>query len=270
MMAQKICILGGWELAYDDSSAMCRWPAGWTDRCVEDAVALVRQEKNGWNWYLFLSTDNKESPFINDVENNQWDAMVACDQMYLSLVSQADDLISILSRYCGERGTSESAKETLLRIIQERDDALSALKATEDAVNITAAHETGVLPYETSAKASASAWKIADALRQKILCDKNALSVVTPFNTQSYLQKKGWVRRENKNDSRISYWERQGFEVLVPLVTSPPDYSQRIKELIDTLAIIENRSPEAVLADIASGMVGSFLDDHAQTPSPST
>lgn len=47
------------------------------------------------------------------------------------MANTEDRLVQILQRYCGERGDSEGAVETLERIIRERDDRATKIVALE-------------------------------------------------------------------------------------------------------------------------------------------
>lgn len=64
----------------------------------------------------------------------------------------------------------------------------------------------------------------------------------------SWLQFKGW-ENVNPEGSRLSLWRRESDEVAVPLLTDAPDYWRRWRDLVQSLAEIEQSTPEAVLEE---------------------
>ena len=69
-------------------------------------------------------------------------------------------------------------------------------------------------------------------------------------NLERYLRATGWMSDESGDDQRRRRWERYGFSVDTPAWTGFTDYARRIGDVVQTLARVEDRYPDAVLDDL--------------------
>ncbi len=80
--------------------------------------------------------------------------------------------------------------------------------------------------------------------------DADILRLLRPLNVTSYLRTNGWTLAEFQED-RYSVWTREDdLEVLLPLRSDFRDFARRMAELLQTLALVEDRSQLDILSDL--------------------
>ncbi|BAC90679.1 hypothetical protein [Gloeobacter violaceus] len=89
------------------------------------------------------------------------------------------------------------------------------------------------------------------------ILDTKVLQSVQPHQVVAYLGKKHWHEQRHFGE-RATIWvlgngsPEQAFEVLVPTDPEARDFSDRIHDVLQTLAIAENRSQEEILFDLVT------------------
>ncbi|MGB7444181.1 MAG: hypothetical protein WA919_24200 [Coleofasciculaceae cyanobacterium] len=84
--------------------------------------------------------------------------------------------------------------------------------------------------------------------------DSKIIKTIEPQKLRDYLQAHGWYKdRPFLNNATV--WlkqdsERGEFEILLPLKQDVRDYAPRIREAIETLEIVENRSQVDILSEL--------------------
>ena len=80
--------------------------------------------------------------------------------------------------------------------------------------------------------------------------DKEAIQAISPMDAASYLRAKDW--HQIQSGERASLWStRDGaFEVFLPLDTTAGDYALRMGDLLQTLALAEERSQIQIYRDL--------------------
>ena len=82
--------------------------------------------------------------------------------------------------------------------------------------------------------------------------DAKTIGLLLPLEVAAYLKAKGWQAQPVKGSASV--WTvvsaGENYEAQIPLDQSVRDYALRMGELLDTLAIAENRSQAAVLTDL--------------------
>jgi hypothetical protein len=85
-----------------------------------------------------------------------------------------------------------------------------------------------------------------------IVSDAEALQRLTPTAAATYLVRTGWNRMGERNAGTV--WIRQldggDCHLLQPEDATSPDYALRMSEMVTTLALAEDRSEPAILADL--------------------
>jgi hypothetical protein len=80
--------------------------------------------------------------------------------------------------------------------------------------------------------------------------DAHALGAVRPVDLLAYLRFTGWTQQDAR-PGRVSVWTRPGdLEVVVPLAKEFGDFSARIADAVQTLALVEDRSQSEILLDL--------------------
>src|SRR6266536_1870797 len=83
--------------------------------------------------------------------------------------------------------------------------------------------------------------------------DRAALGALRSDDVNAYLAAQGWRRLDDFR--RMARWVRpdeHDFEVLVPLEPRLADFTARVRDLVESLGIAEERAPEIVLRDLLS------------------
>jgi hypothetical protein len=83
-----------------------------------------------------------------------------------------------------------------------------------------------------------------------IIRDAETLRTLRPLELLAYLRSTGWRAAESPT-SRASVWNREDFEVDVPLSDQLKDFALRMSEVMATLSVAENRSQLEILRDLA-------------------
>ncbi|NJO30054.1 MAG: hypothetical protein HC874_22870 [Richelia sp. SL_2_1] len=72
---------------------------------------------------------------------------------------------------------------------------------------------------------------------------------IDPHQVETYLIAHGWVQQQQTGD-KASIWLLDGFEILLPLKPEIIDFSRRMGEVVETLALKENRSQIEIFSDL--------------------
>lgn len=64
---------------------------------------------------------------------------------------------------------------------------------------------------------------------------------IDPQQVETYLVANGWQQQQKQAD-KASIWTLDGFEILLPLKPEIIDFKRRMAEVVETLALSENRS----------------------------
>jgi len=72
---------------------------------------------------------------------------------------------------------------------------------------------------------------------------------IDPHQVETYLIAHGWVQQQRTGD-KASIWTLDGFEILLPLKPEIIDFPRRILEVVETLALKENRSQIEIFSDL--------------------
>lgn len=83
--------------------------------------------------------------------------------------------------------------------------------------------------------------------------DPNILKNIDPQQVETYLRRNCWHQQQKNN--KASIWTKadsqgDGFEILLPLQPDIIDFSRRMGEVLETLAIAENRSQIEIFSDL--------------------
>ena len=80
--------------------------------------------------------------------------------------------------------------------------------------------------------------------------DRRRLNHVEIDRLERCLHAAGWTPDETTGDWKQRHWERPGHVVAVPQWTGFADYRQRIADVVETLARVEGRYPDAILDEL--------------------
>ena len=72
---------------------------------------------------------------------------------------------------------------------------------------------------------------------------------INPHQVENYLIAHDWVQQQQTGD-KASIWTLNGFEILLPLKPEIIDFSRRMGEVVETLALKENRSQIEIFSDL--------------------
>lgn len=86
-----------------------------------------------------------------------------------------------------------------------------------------------------------------------VIRDKNALAALRPTDVALYLRSRAWESRLLVS-GHSSVWSLsaggEAFEVVLPSSTDLRDYALRLGELLNVLAVVEDRSQEQIYRDL--------------------
>jgi hypothetical protein len=86
--------------------------------------------------------------------------------------------------------------------------------------------------------------------------DPQTLRQINPTSVSTYLQQKGWHEQQHVEDKVVSWTKKiedsEELEISVPLDPKFADFHFRISEVLQNLAIVENRLPEEIFDDLVS------------------
>jgi hypothetical protein len=82
-----------------------------------------------------------------------------------------------------------------------------------------------------------------------IFPDVEKYNYIDPLQVEAYLIAHGWQQQQHQGD-KATIWTLEGFEILLPLKPEIIDFSRRMGEVIETLALAETRSQLEILGDL--------------------
>ncbi|MBD2499393.1 hypothetical protein [Anabaena azotica] len=91
---------------------------------------------------------------------------------------------------------------------------------------------------------------------------------IDPKEVEAYLVGHGWQQQQCQGD-KASIWTLDGFEILLPLKPEIIDFSRRMTEVIETLALAETRSQLEILGDLITNISNITIQavvTHIATP----
>ncbi|MEC4819800.1 MAG: hypothetical protein SAK29_42010 [Scytonema sp. PMC 1069.18] len=74
-----------------------------------------------------------------------------------------------------------------------------------------------------------------------IISDVEKFKHIDPQQVETYLRSHGWHQQQLRGD-KASIWTLDDFEILLPLKPEIVDFPRRMQEVLETLALAENRS----------------------------
>lgn len=90
---------------------------------------------------------------------------------------------------------------------------------------------------------------------------------IDPGEVETYLNNHKWTR--NQQSDKASIWTLDGFEILLPLKPEIIDFPRRMGEVIETLAIAENRLQIEIFSDLITSVPNTTIQGvvtHIATP----
>ncbi|KYC36633.1 hypothetical protein WA1_43905 [Scytonema hofmannii PCC 7110] len=101
-----------------------------------------------------------------------------------------------------------------------------------------------------------------------IILDVEKFQYIDPQQVASYLRSHGWHQQKIKGD-KANLWTLDDFEILLPLKPEIVDFKGRMAEVLETLALAENRSQIEVYSSLitnAPNITIQGLVTHIETP----
>jgi hypothetical protein len=101
-----------------------------------------------------------------------------------------------------------------------------------------------------------------------ILRDIEKFQHIDPKQVEAYLVKHGWQQQQKMGD-KASIWNLNNFEILLPLKPEIIDFQRRMREVVETLALAENRSQIEILGDLITNAPNATIQGvvtHIATP----
>ncbi|MUG99368.1 hypothetical protein F7734_46615 [Scytonema sp. UIC 10036] len=101
-----------------------------------------------------------------------------------------------------------------------------------------------------------------------IILDVEKFQYIDPQQVASYLQSQGWHQQQIKGD-KANLWTLDGFEILLPLKPEIVDFKRRMAEVLETLALVENRSQIQVFSSLITNVPNITIQGlitHIETP----
>lgn len=83
------------------------------------------------------------------------------------------------------------------------------------------------------------------------ITDRKVLESLRPLEAMAYLRSSGWTLAGYFQDS-ATVWRRDSQQVLLPQDASFADFALRMAEILETLAVVEQRSQLEILRDLAT------------------
>lgn len=89
------------------------------------------------------------------------------------------------------------------------------------------------------------------------ILDENILRAINPVKVNDYLQRKGWIEQQVINN-KAKLWvinsdQENEAQVFLPLRSDFSDFPIRMRELLETLEVVENRSQLKILNELTEG-----------------
>lgn len=79
--------------------------------------------------------------------------------------------------------------------------------------------------------------------------DVEKFKYIDPLQVEAYLVGHGWQQRQRQGD-KAAIWTLDGFEILLPLKPEITDFSRRMAEVLETLALAETRSLQSIWGEL--------------------
>ncbi len=101
-----------------------------------------------------------------------------------------------------------------------------------------------------------------------IFPDVDKFKYIDPLQVEAYLVALGWQQQQRQGD-KASIWTLDGFEILLPLKPEIIDFSRRMGEVVETLALAETRSQLEILGDLITNAPNTTIQavvTHIATP----
>ncbi len=102
-----------------------------------------------------------------------------------------------------------------------------------------------------------------------IFPDVEKFKYIDPHQVEAYLIAHGWQQQQLRGD-KASIWILDGFEILLPLKPEIIDFSRRMGEVVETLALAEKRSQQEILSTLITTAPNATIQGvvtHIATPS---
>ncbi|MBE9002736.1 hypothetical protein IQ274_32280 [Nostoc sp. LEGE 12447] len=101
-----------------------------------------------------------------------------------------------------------------------------------------------------------------------ILKDVEKFKYIDPRQVEAYLVGLGWQQQQQEGD-KASIWTLDGFEILLPLKPEILDFSRRMAEVVETLALAETRDQQSIWGDLITNAPNTTIQavvTHIATP----
>ncbi len=101
-----------------------------------------------------------------------------------------------------------------------------------------------------------------------IFQDVEKFKYIDPHQVEAYLIAHGWQQQQLRGD-KASIWILNGFEILLPLKPEIIDFSRRMGEVVETLALAEMRSQQEILSTLITTALNATIQGvvtHIATP----
>jgi hypothetical protein len=101
-----------------------------------------------------------------------------------------------------------------------------------------------------------------------IFPDVEKFQYIDSRQVETYLVAHGWEKKQNQGD-KAAIWTLDDFEILLPLKAEIIDFSRRMAEVIETLALAETKSQLEILGDLITNAPNTTIQavvTHIATP----
>jgi len=101
-----------------------------------------------------------------------------------------------------------------------------------------------------------------------IFPDVEKFKYIDPRQVEAYLVGHGWQQQQRQGD-KASIWTLDGFEILLPLKPEITDFSRRMAEVFETLALAETRTQQSIWGDLITNAPNTTIQavvTHIATP----
>ncbi|KAF3883743.1 MULTISPECIES: hypothetical protein [Nostocales] len=98
--------------------------------------------------------------------------------------------------------------------------------------------------------------------------DVEKFKYIDPQQVEIYLRSHGWYQQQPRGD-KADLWTLNDFEILLPLKPEIVDFKRRMAEVLETLALAENRSQIEIFSSLitnAPNITIQGLVTHIETP----
>lgn len=91
-----------------------------------------------------------------------------------------------------------------------------------------------------------------------IFPDVEKFKYIDPLQVEAYLVAHGWQKQQRQGD-KAAIWTLDGFEILLPLKPEIIDFSRRMAEVVETLALAETRSQLEILGELITNVPNTTI-----------